>query len=310
MTQPLVFIDGDQGTTGLQIHERLNGRSGLRLLTLPEADRKNPQRRAEAINACDIAILCLPDEPARQAAASVVNPKVRIIDASSAHRTDAGWEYGFPEMSAGQPERIARALRVSNPGCYPTGAIALLRPLIQAGLVPADYPAVVHAVSGYSGGGRASVAAYEASGGPQGPAFQLYGLGLAHKHTPEIERHAGLAQRPIFVPAYGAFRQGIVLTAPLHLRLLPAGVDSQQLHDCLARHYAGAAHVQVAARQDAAAHTHLDPQALNGTNDLRLAVYGNEQHGQVLLAAVFDNLGKGASGAAVQNLDLMLAAMG
>jgi N-acetyl-gamma-glutamyl-phosphate reductase len=310
MTQPLVFIDGDQGTTGLQIHERLNGRGDLRLLTLPEADRKNPQRRAEAINACDVAILCLPDEPARQAAASVVNPKVRIIDASSAHRTDAGWVYGFPEMSAGQAERIAQALRVSNPGCYPTGAIALLRPLVQAGLVPADYPAVVHAVSGYSGGGRASVDAYEGAGGAQGTAFQLYGLGLAHKHTPEIERHAGLTQRPVFVPAYGAFRQGIVLTVPLHLRLLPAGVGSQQLHDCLAGHYTGAAHVQVVAREEAAAHTRLDPQALNGTNDLRLGVYGNEQHGQVLLTAVFDNLGKGASGAAVQNLDLMLAAMG
>jgi len=307
MTQPLVFIDGDQGTTGLQIHERLNGRSGLRLLTLPESDRKNPQRRADAINSSDIAILCLPDEPARQAAASVVNPKVRIIDASSAHRTDAGWVYGFPEMSAGQADRIAHALRVSNPGCYPTGAIALLRPLVQAGLVPADYPAVINAVSGYSGGGRASVDAYESADGPRGPAFQVYGLGLAHKHTPEIERHAGLTQRPVFVPSYGAFRQGIVLTIPLHLRLLPAGVDAEQLHACLQQHYAGAAHVQVVPRDDAA--SNLDPEALNGTNDLRLGAYGNVQHGQVLLTAVFDNLGKGASGAAVQNLDLMLAAI-
>lgn len=309
MTQPLVFIDGDQGTTGLQIHERLHGRTDLRLLTLPEADRKNPQRRAEAINASDIAILCLPDEPARQAAASVVNPKVRIIDASSAHRTDDGWVYGFPEMSEGQAERIAHAQRVSNPGCYPTGAIALLRPLVQAGLVPADYPAVVHAVSGYSGGGRASVQAYEDPEGARGPDFQVYGLGLAHKHTPEIQRHAGLSQRPVFVPSYGAFRQGIVLTVPLHLRLLPAGVDAAALHGVLQRHYAGAAHVQVVASEDAVSHTHLDPQVLNGTNDLRLAVYGNAQHGQALLTAVFDNLGKGASGAAVQNLDLMLAAL-
>lgn len=309
MTQPLVFIDGDQGTTGLQIHERLHGRTDLRLLTLPETDRKNPQRRAEAINASDIAILCLPDEPARQAAASVVNPKVRIIDASSAHRTDAGWVYGFPEMRAGQAERIAHALRVSNPGCYPTGAIALLGPLVQAGLVPADYPAVINAVSGYSGGGRASVDAYEGPEGARGPAFQVYGLGLAHKHTPEIERHAGLTQRPVFVPSYGAFRQGIVLTVPLHLRLLPAGVDAAALHDCLQQHYAGAAHVQVVARDEAATHANLDPQALNGTNDLRLGVYGSAAHGQVLLTAVFDNLGKGASGAAVQNLDLMLAAM-
>lgn len=309
MTHPLVFIDGDQGTTGLQIHERLNGRTDLRLLTLPEAERKDPQRRADAINASDVAILCLPDEPARQAAASVVNPAVRIIDASSAHRTTPGWVYGFPEMSAGQADVIAQAKRVSNPGCYPTGAIALLRPLIQAGLVPADYPMVVHAVSGYSGGGRASVDAYEGAGGVQGPAFQLYGLGLAHKHTPEIEAHAGLTQRPVFVPAYGAFRQGIVLTIPLQTRLLPAGVNSEQLHACLHQHYVDTTHVQVVPRQEAASHTHLDPQVLNGTNDLRLAVYGNEQQGQVLLTAVFDNLGKGASGAAVQNLDLMLAAM-
>ncbi|WP_454694595.1 N-acetyl-gamma-glutamyl-phosphate reductase [Achromobacter aegrifaciens] len=310
MTHPLVFIDGDQGTTGLQIHERLHGRTDLRLLTLPEAERKDPQRRAQAINGCDIAILCLPDEPARQAAASIVNPDVRVIDASSAHRTTAGWVYGFPEMNAEQAGLIAQARRVSNPGCYPTGAIALLGPLLRAGLVPADYPVVIHAVSGYSGGGRAAVDAYEAVDGGGGPAFQLYGLGLAHKHTPEIERHAGLTQRPVFVPAYGAYRQGIVLTVPLQLRLLPAGVDMQRLHACLQQHYEGARHVQVVAPQDAAAHTHLDPQALNGSNDLRLAVYGNAQEGQVLLTAVFDNLGKGASGAAVQNLDLMLAAMG
>ncbi|MBN9638347.1 MAG: N-acetyl-gamma-glutamyl-phosphate reductase [Achromobacter sp.] len=309
MTHPLVFIDGDQGTTGLQIHERLRDRADLRLLTLAEGDRKDPRRRAEAINASDIAILCLPDEPARQAVASIVNPEVRVIDASSAHRTTAGWVYGFPEMAAGQGERIAQAKRVSNPGCYPTGAIALLRPLVQAGLVPADYPLSVHAVSGYSGGGRASVDAYEGPGATGGLAFQVYGLGLAHKHTPEIERHAGLTQRPVFVPSYGAFRQGIVLTVPLQLRLLPAGVSVAQLQQCLARHYAGARHVQVVAAQDAAAQTFLDPQALNGTNDLRLAVHGNAEHGQVLLSAVFDNLGKGASGAAVQNLDLMLQAL-
>lgn len=309
MTHPLVFIDGDQGTTGLQIHERLQGRTDLRLVTLPAADRKDPQRRADAINAADIAILCLPDEPARQAVASIVNPDVRVIDASSAHRTTAGWVYGFPEMAEGQAERIAQAKRVSNPGCYPTGAIALLRPLVRAGLVPADYPLAVQAVSGYSGGGRASVDAYEAPGATGGPAFQVYGLGLAHKHTPEIERHAGLSQRPVFVPSYGSFRQGIVLTVPLQLRLLPAGVTAQQLHDCLARHYDGQQYVQVVAQQEAAAHTHLDPQVLNGTNNLRLAVYGNDAHGQVLLTAVFDNLGKGASGAAVQNLDLMIQAM-
>lgn len=303
---PLVFIDGDQGTTGLQIHERLRGRTDLQLLTLPEAERKNPGRRAEAINGCDIAILCLPDAPAREAAASIVNPAVRVIDASSAHRTDPSWVYGFPEMDAEQAARIASAHRVSNPGCYPTGAVALLRPLVQAGWVPADHPITIHAVSGYSGGGRARVEEHEGPGAASAPAFQVYGLGLEHKHTPEIARHAGLAQRPFFLPAYGSFRQGIVLTIPLHLRQLPAGATAETLHACLAQHFAGAAHVEVMDLAQAQETQHLDPQALNGTNQLRLGVFSNERHGQVLLAAVFDNLGKGASGAAVQNLDLML----
>ena len=306
MSAPLVFIDGDQGTTGLQIHERLQGRNDLRLLTLPEQDRKDPARRAEAINACDIALLCLPDGPARDAAASIVNPAVRVIDASSAHRTDPQWVYGFPEMSAEQSQRIASARRVSNPGCYPTGAIALLLPLVKAGLVPADHPLAIHAVSGYSGGGRARVDAHEAAGAAHAAMFQVYGLELAHKHVPEIQQHAGLAQRPFFLPAYGSFRQGIVLTIPLLLRQLPVGVTADQLQACLQQYYEGAAHVEVMAQKDVQATQHLDPQALNGTNQLRLAVFANPQHGQVLLAAVFDNLGKGASGAAVQNLDLML----
>lgn len=308
MSAPLVFIDGDQGTTGLQIHERLNGRTDLRLLTLPVDERKNPERRAEAINACDIAVLCLPDGPAREAVASITNPAVRVIDASSAHRTSAGWVYGFPEMGDGQAERIARAHRVTNPGCYPTGAIALLYPLVQAGLLPADYPLAIHAVSGYSGGGRSRVEEHEAPGAIA-PAFQVYGLRLAHKHTPEIEQHAGLSARPFFLPAYGSFRQGIVLTIPLQLRLLPAGTSAEQLHHHLQQHYAGQPHVEVVDLAEAEATEHLDPEALNGTNQLRLAVFANPQHGQVLLAAVFDNLGKGASGAAVQNLDLMLGHM-
>lgn len=306
MNQPIVFIDGDQGTTGLQIQARLSGRTDLRLLTLPDVDRKDTQRRAEAINAADIAILCLPDEPAREAVRTIQNPSVRIIDASSAHRTQAGWVYGLPELDVGQAERIAHAKRVSNPGCYPTGAIALLWPLVKAGLVPADYPVAVHAVSGYSGGGRAGVDLYEKPGSVAGPAFQVYGLGLSHKHTPEIQHHAGLSQRPTFVPSYGAFRQGIVLTIPLQLRLMPSGVTAKLLHERLQHHYDGSTHVQVMSPDWAAATTQLDPEALNGSNDLRLAVFSNEEHGQVLLTAVFDNLGKGASGAAMQNLDLML----
>ena len=238
--------------------------------------------------------------------ASIVNPDVRVIDASSAHRTTPGWTYGFPEMSAGQAQRVATASRVTNPGCYPTGAIALLRPLVQAGLVPTDYPISIHAVSGYSGGGRAAVQAYEGLEAANALPFQVYGLGLAHKHTPEIQQHAGLSQRPMFVPAYGAYRQGIVLTVPLELRLLAPGVDAAGLHACLAGHYAGAQHVEVMPLQVSSALPHLDPQALNGTNDIRLGVFSND-HGQILLTAVFDNLGKGASGAAVQNLELMLA---
>jgi N-acetyl-gamma-glutamyl-phosphate reductase len=307
MSSPIVFIDGDQGTTGLQIHERLRDRTDLRLFTLAAAERKDPQRRAEAINTCDIAILCLPDAAAREAVEAIVNPAVRVIDASSAHRTQPDWTYGFPEMTPGQAERIANARRVTNPGCYPTGAISLLRPLMQAGLIPGDYPLSIHAVSGYSGRGRAGVEEHEGQDAVNAPAFQVYGLELAHKHTPEIQLHAGLAQRPIFVPAYGAFRQGIVLTVPLALRMLPPGVDGAALHACLARHYAEAAHVRVLPLDESGALKHLDPQALNGTNDLCLSVFPNEEHGHVLLSAVFDNLGKGASGAAVQNLDLMLA---
>jgi N-acetyl-gamma-glutamyl-phosphate reductase len=305
MTTPSVFIDGDQGTTGLQIHQRLQGRTDLQLVTLAPEHRKDPQRRAEAINACDIAILCLPDAAARDAVASIENPDVRVIDASSAHRTQPGWTYGFAEMSPQQKQAIAQAQRLSNPGCYPTGAIGLLRPLLDAGLLPTDYPTHIHAVSGYSGRGRAGVEEHEGQSASKAPAFQIYGLGLAHKHVPEIQQYSGLSERPMFVPAYGAFRQGIVLTIPLQLRLLAPGMDAARLHGCLEQHYAGTKHVQVMALQHAREMDVLDPQALNDTDDLRLMVFENA--GQVLLAAVFDNLGKGAAGAAVQNLDLMLA---
>ncbi|WGS52701.1 N-acetyl-gamma-glutamyl-phosphate reductase [Paraburkholderia sp. D15] len=313
MSAPVVFIDGDQGTTGLQIHERLRGRTDLQLSTLAAADRKDPRQREQALNACDIAILCLPDAAAREAVSMIANPKVRVIDASSAHRTRPDWTYGFPEMATGQAQRIADAHRVTNPGCYPTGAIGLLRPLVQAGLVPRDYPLSIHAVSGYSGGGRAAVDVYEGPNASQALPYQTYGLALAHKHPPEIQLHTGLAHRPFFVPAYGAFRQGIVLTVPLELRLLARGVDGATLHDCLATHYAASdaetTHVQVVPLEASRSMTHLDPQALSGTDDMRLAVFVNEEHGHVLLAAVFDNLGKGASGAAVQNLNLMIERM-
>ena len=307
--KPQVFVDGDQGTTGLEIFRRLHSRTDIALMTLPEAQRKDPERRAEAINACDVAILCLPDGAAREAAAMVRNPKVRIIDASSAHRTDPEWVYGFPEMSTQQAEKIADSKRISNPGCYPTGAIALLRPLIEAGVVPADYPLSIHAVSGYSGRGRAGIEEHEAAGAgkpEQSLPFQIYGLTLEHKHVPEIQAHAKLAERPVFVPAYGAFRQGIALTIPLQRRLLGKKSDAQAIRDCLATHFHDQKHVHVLNHAQTEGLSRVDPQALNGTNDLQLMVFSNKAQGQILLCAVFDNLGKGASGAAVQSLNLVL----
>ena len=310
MKKPLVFVDGDQGTTGLQIVAQLQQRPDVALLTLPEAERKNPLRRADAINRCDVAILCLPDAAAREAAAMIENPAVRVIDASSAHRTDPAWVYGLPELSPEQPGHIRGARRISNPGCYPTGAVALLRPLVDAGLLPRDHAVSIHAVSGYSGRGRAGVEAHEGAGATAAPAFQLYGLALEHKHVPEIQQHAGLAERPFFVPAYGHYAQGIVLTIPLHLRMLPSDVSGRRMRDALAERYRGSRHVQVLPADATAALDHLDPQRHNGSNDMSLAVIDNAARGQVLLAAVFDNLGKGASGAALQNLDLVLGSGG
>ncbi|MFT3804060.1 MAG: N-acetyl-gamma-glutamyl-phosphate reductase [Burkholderiaceae bacterium] len=303
---PLVFIDDDQGTTGLQVRQWLAGRADLRLLQLPSAHRKDTARRAEALNDCDLALLCLPDDAAREAVSLVRRPAVRVIDASSAHRTAPGWVYGLPELEPSQAERIADAGRVSNPGCYPTGALALLRPLLDDGLVPADYPLVIHAVSGYSGRGRAGLKDHEGAGAATAMPFQVYGLGLNHKHVPEIQRHAGLAHAPAFVPAYGHYRQGIVLTIALHLRLLPAGVTAARLHAALQARYAGQTLIELQPLADDVDALRLDPRALNGSNRLRLAVFEQPRTGQVLLAAVFDNLGKGAAGAAVQNLDLML----
>jgi len=304
--KPLIFIDGDQGTTGLHVHELLAGRDDLRLLRVQPEFRKSTAHRAEALNACDVALLCLPDAAAREAVGLVRRPGVRIIDASSAHRTATGWVYGLPELDAAQPGRIAAATRVSNPGCYPTGAVALLRPLIDTGLLPVDYPLAIHAVSGYSGRGRAGLDDHEGPAADQAAPFQLYGLGLDHKHVPEIRTHAGLAHAPIFVPAYGHYRQGIVLTIALHLRLLPAGVTASHLHAALQARYAGRQVIEVQPLAEHAADERLDPRVLNGSNRLRLAVYTRAHSGQVLLVAVFDNLGKGAAGAAVQNLELML----
>lgn len=303
-----VFIDGEQGTTGLHIHDRLRGRADITLMTLPVSQRKHTRLRAEMLNSCDIAILCLPDEAAREAVAMVKNPHVRVIDASSAHRVTPGWTYGFPEMSADQPDRIRASTRITNPGCYPTGAIGLLLPLVNAGLLPADYPLSVHAVSGYSGGGRAAIAQYEGEQADAAPALQVYGLALRHKHVPEMTRYAGLSVPPVFMPAYGGYRQGIVVSVPLQQRLLTKNASAYAIHACLTEHYRHSKHVRVLPGMTAGDADRINPERLNGTNDMELGVFANPENGQILLTAVFDNLGKGASGAAVQNLNLLIAA--
>lgn len=298
-----VFIDGEAGTTGLLIRERLAGHRRVRVLSLPDAARKDPAARRDAMAQADLAVLCLPDEAAKESVAladSLPNGGPRILDASTAHRVAPGWIYGFAELNAAQEAAIRTGRRVANPGCYPTGAIALLRPLVDAGLVPHDFPISINAVSGYSGGGKAMIAAYEAG---TAPSFELYGLGLSHKHVPELQKYAGLTRRPIFVPSVGNFRQGMLDSIPLHLDLLPGKPMAADLEAALAAHYAGSGFVSVV---PAEAHGKLEPESLNGTNALELRVHANEAHRHAVLVAKYDNLGKGASGAAVQNLELML----
>ena len=311
-----VFIDGEAGTTGLQIRSRLAGRDDLEFLSLGETERKDPARRREMLNAADLVVLCLPDDAAREAVSLIENPEVRVIDASSAHRTAEGWTYGFPEMTAGQAEAVATAKRVSNPGCYPTGAIALVRPLVDAGLLPADFPVTVNAVSGYSGGGKKLIERHENPEAPDHIAapYHVYGLKLAHKHVEEMRVHSGLAKRPLFVPSVGRFHSGMITQVPLQLWSLPDRPTPFDIYTVLRAAYDGQDFVSVAEPEEAADLEILEPEGLNGSNDLRLFVFGNEaftkgggrDEGQVLLAAVYDNLGKGASGAAVQNLNLML----
>jgi N-acetyl-gamma-glutamyl-phosphate reductase len=303
-----VFIDGEVGTTGLQIRNRLAARTDLVVASLPEDRRKDAAARAEMINSVDAVILCLPDEASREAVAMIENDQVRVIDASTAFRTAPGWTYGFPEMSAVQRQAVASSKRVSNPGCFPTGFIALVRPLIEAGLVPAEWPVTVSAVSGYSGGGKSMIAEFEdeTSDNYSSEPYRIYATGLEHKHVPEMQLHTGLTGRPLFAPSVGRYAQGMIVEVPLQLWAMPTLPQVSQLHEVLSLAYAGSRFVEVASLAEAAAIKTLNPEGLNGTNRLKLFVFGNEAAGQARLVALLDNLGKGASGAAVQNLNLML----
>lgn len=303
-----VFIDGEAGTTGLRIRARLEGRGDLDLLHLPDAERKDPASRQRMLNAADVVVLCLPDAAARDAVAMIDNPDVRVIDASSAHRVAEGWVYGMPEYDAGQGQRIAEAKRVSNPGCYAITAVSILHPLVEAGILPATHPVTINAISGYSGGGKSLISAFEdpASPGFTEEPFRVYGLGLEHKHVPEIQKWSGLDHPPLFVPSVGRFSQGMIVQVPLQLWSLPGAPTPEDVHATLAGHYAGRRFVGVPELAATSAMTGLDPEGLNGTNDLRIHVFGNAARGQAVVMGLIDNLGKGASGQAVQNLNLML----
>lgn len=304
-----IFVDGEAGTTGMKLRERLRASDRFEIITLPESDRKATAARRAALNACDIAVLCLPDDAAREAVAMIANPHVKVLDASVAHRVAPGWCYGFPELTAGQRQRIAVAQRVSNPGCFATGALALVRPLRDAGLLSAEDPLCINGVSGYTGGGRTLIEAFEDGSNTDtiDSPYYLYALNLQHKHLPEVVMHGNLSMQPLFLPSVGRYRQGILVCLPLHARMLKLGSHKDAANAVLTvfrKHFADNDDILVGEEVE---NGRLDPEGLNGTNRLEIFVLSDPERRRIVAVARLDNLGKGSSGAAMANLEIMIS---